>query len=83
MKTKHRNKKKKKMMERGKQPKNTRLIVAMSIGIGLVLGFLLWYFVTRCKFQDCILYYFPLREFIGFGFLFWILPFALLNKEPK
>ncbi len=62
-------------------PKAKKWIVAASITVGVTLGFLLWYLVTRCAHTHCFFHYWPLKEVIFFGIFFVLIPFAFFNEE--
>ncbi len=77
------NKKKSKVNTKKKKlnPKTKKWIVALSITIGVTLGFLLWYFVTRCTHDHCFFHYWPLKEVLFFGLFFAVMPFVFFNED--
>ena len=68
--------KKKKLSSKAK-----KWIIVTSIAVGVISGFLLWYFVTRCGNPHCFFHNWPLKEVLFVGTFFALMPFAFFNKD--
>jgi len=64
-------------------PRTKKRIVIISIVSGIILGLLFWFFVSRCKDEECFFHYVPLGEILVSVFFFGTLPFIFFDDEKK
>ena len=56
------------------------LIVSGSILLGLGIGFLWWFYISRCVRDTCFFYYWPLKEMLVCGLFAGIIPFVFFGE---
>ncbi|MFR3216392.1 MAG: hypothetical protein ACLTWE_08220 [Dysgonomonas mossii] len=65
------------------EKKPSTKIVIISIFIGLSLGVLYWYCISRCDDEHCYQYYVPTGELLVFGLAGWVFPYIFQNDKNK
>lgn len=74
------NRKKTNILKTTKKP--PRFIVIICITIGLIAGFVFWYFLSRCGEQGCTFsYYILFIEMVCFTAFFFTLPYVIYADD--